>query len=147
MSCQSLDPSSGICFGTSNNITLLLQTFKDCCSLAPIVQYYDTSLGCSAYCPIMPDRRTGESLRDCIADALGTGSCYAPLDKPAAPSVIARASAAVKEPVCSVCVAAAATSTTGAAVRAYKADTGSWKTGLTIAVVIFTGMFAGGCLV
>lgn len=147
MSCQSLDPSSGICFGTSNNITLLLQTFKDCCSLAPIVQYYDTSLGCSAYCPIMPDRREGESLRHCIAEALGTGACYAPIDKPAAPSVIARASTAAVQPVCSACVAAAATSTTGAAVRAYNADTGSWKTGLTIGVVIFTGMFAGGCLV
>ncbi|KAL6701475.1 hypothetical protein J3F84DRAFT_9862 [Trichoderma pleuroticola] len=145
MSCQSLDNASGICFGSSNNITLLFSTFKDCCDLAPIVQYYDSSLGCSAYCPLMPNGRKGDSLRNCIADALGTGSCYAPDDAAATPSVIARVSTAAAEPVCSVCAAAAATSTSAAAVGTYSADTDSWKTGLTIGAVLFTGMFAG-CL-
>lgn len=95
----------------------------------------------------MPHGRDGRSLRDCIAETLLPASCFGSDDVAAAPSVIARASAAAKEPVCSACAAAAATSTTGAAVRMYSADTNSWKTGLTIGAVLFTGMFAGGFLI
>ncbi|KAK4071617.1 uncharacterized protein Triagg1_5855 [Trichoderma aggressivum f. europaeum] len=147
MSCKSLDPSSGICFASSNNLTLLLSTFKDCCDLAPIVQYYDSSIGCSAYCPLMPNGRKGRSLRDCLAENLKTASCFMPDDVAAAPGVIAQASKAAKEPVCSACAAASATTTTGAAVRMYSAETSSWKTGLTVGAVLFTGMFAGGFLI
>ncbi|KAL7906067.1 hypothetical protein GGI35DRAFT_482853 [Trichoderma velutinum] len=142
MACQTLDTTSGICFGNSNNITLLLASLKHCCGPAPIVQYYSNSTGCGAYCPIVPNSLKGDSLVHCLVEALGNGACFEPLDV-ATPSVVAQASAREAEPVCSACAAAAATSTNAAAIGVYSADTASWKTGLTIGAILFTKTFAG----
>ncbi|UKZ76882.1 hypothetical protein TrVFT333_004597 [Trichoderma virens FT-333] len=139
----------GVCAAGSGSPTFLVAGFKKCCGPAPVVQYYSNSTGCSAYCPIVANGPTGPELQDCLASAIGIGACNR-ADDFASPSAFGQASAMATATVCAASavtetttITSAAATSTNAALGAFDSDTASWKTGLTIGGILFTGTFAG----
>lgn len=64
-------------------------------------------------------------------------------DGPASQSALSRVSAMASATVCAACVATAAPTSTNAATGVYNSDITSWKTGITIGAILFSGIFTG----
>ncbi|KAL6793723.1 hypothetical protein GGI42DRAFT_363645 [Trichoderma sp. SZMC 28013] len=144
MACKTLDgplPVGG-CNIASTDPTAMVAAFKKCCGPAPVVQYYtNDTIGCGAYCPIVSNGPNGTQVGDCLNKEMGISVCTG--DGPASPSALARVSAMASATVCPACVATAVPSATNAATGVYNGDVTSWKTGITIGALLFTGLFTG----
>ncbi|KAJ4857807.1 hypothetical protein T069G_08704 [Trichoderma breve] len=144
MACTPLNVSLpvGGCSIVSSDPTSMVAAFKKCCGPAPVVQYYtNDTIGCGAFCPIVSNGPNRTEVGDCLYDEMGISVCTG--DGPASPSALSRVSTMASATVCAACAATAAPTATNAATGVYNGDMTSWKTGITIGAILFSGIFTG----